>query len=104
MVPEGTNEDLVFWFETTEGRMRLFPKDGLWTVETYDNDVTKQPHITVIGLDSFTDALMIAARTLYHPVAALSNERTLKGLAVQGFAIDSLEEYRAKAVANAEGV
>lgn len=104
MIPEGVNEDLVMWFETTNGKMRVYPVDGLWRVESYDNDTTGQIHIVIDGIELFSQALATVLGSLFNAVAVLESEKTLKRMALHGFTYDDMEEYRARAVEKAEGV
>lgn len=103
-INEWPNEDLVLTLETTQGAMRVYPVDGLWTVESIDRDTTGQPVIVIMGVELFSDAIRMILGSLYNAVAILDSELTMKDRATSGFVTDTMDEYRAKAVAKAEGV
>lgn len=96
---EQPNEDLVIRLATTAGEMRIYPQGGLWTVEATNTDATGQAPITVTGVEYFAEALRMATASIYKPMVALDCEHNLKRRLL---AEDGLEDYRAKAVANAD--
>lgn len=91
------NEDLILTLDTTEGRMRIYPSNGRWTIEAIDTDVTGQPPVVVTDIEHFTDALQMVLGKLYNAVAILDSEQTLKAMVVGGLAGPMMEEYREKA-------
>lgn len=93
-VPEGVDADLVIWIETTGGKMRIYPANGTWTVESYDGETYKGATITVVGIASIADAIIMATRAICNPEVMLDNERTLKKEAVRGFVSEMMDEYR----------
>lgn len=97
------NEDLVLTLESTSGKMRISPMNGVWMVEKI-NEETGQVEATVTGLPDFVVALETAMRTIFNPVAVLQAEQTLKAKVVGGLAGPMMEEYREKALQAGEGI
>lgn len=96
------NEDLVLTLESTSGRMRVYPQDGLWTVEALNTAETGQTPATITGVELFSDAIRMMLGALYNPAGILEAEEGLKSLVLAG--LGGLEEYREKALAKAEGI
>lgn len=94
------NEDLVLTLESTSGRMRIYPMDGLWTIEAVSTEETGQAHIVVTGIELFSDAVRMVLGSLYNAVSILDQEQTLKDRVMVGLA-GGLEEYREKALEKA---
>lgn len=95
-IPEGINEDLVVWIETTGGKMRVFPVNGSWVVDKRDEG-TDEVTAIVVGLPTFDIAMTTAIKSIYNPDLMLDASRTLKAQVVRGLDGPMMDEYREKA-------